>query len=86
MLQRQLGKARGTHTSGFSLHNQSMGMTSEAESVRTQLLDLTENLENERHHTKEVLEKQQTELDEVNKKAEEGNEQEKKMKTRMAEL
>lgn len=86
MLQRRLDKTRNTHTSGFSIHNQSLGMNSEAESVRTQLMDLNENLENEKHHSKEVLSKQQTELEEATKKAEDGEEQQKKMKTRMTDL
>ena len=49
-------------------------------------MDLNENLENEKHHSKEVLSKQQTELEEATKKAQEGEEQQRKMKTRMTDL
>ena len=46
MLQRNLNKVRGTTTqSGFSLHNQSLGVHSDAESVRTQLVELNQELE-----------------------------------------
>lgn len=73
-LQSHLNKMRGvtTHTSGFSLHNQSMGQQSEAESVRTQLMDLNQELESEQKRTQDIISKQNEELEEAKKKADEG--------------
>ena len=75
-LQRNLDKIRGTHHSGFqSLHNQSLGVTSDAESVRTQLVDLNQTLEQEQRNNTDVISKQAKELEEAKTKREEGDEQ-----------
>ena len=83
-LQMHLDKVRGTHQSGFSL-NKSIN-PSETESVRTQLVDLQHELESEKRRTDEVMSKQTEELEEAKKKAGEGDEAQKKMRARMAEL
>ena len=75
-LQRNLDKIRGTHHSGFqSLHNQSLGVTSDAESVRTQLVDLNQTLEQEQRNNTDIISKQAKELEEAKTKREEGDEQ-----------
>lgn len=89
MLQRNLDKIRGATTtthSGFSMHNQSMGVNSDAESVRTQLLGLNQELENEQRKASDVISKQTEELTEARTKADEGRDQQNKMKARMVEL
>ena len=73
-LQRHLDRARGTHQSGFSLHNQSLGVQSDAESVRTQLLDLNAELEQEQKKAKATIAEQTKELNEAQTKAMEGRE------------
>lgn len=86
-LQNHLGKVRGTHQSGFSMNNQSMGgAPSEAESVRTQLLDLQSELETEQKRTEEITSKQMNELEEAKTKSKEGSEAAQKMQARMSEL
>ena len=59
MLQRNLDKAKGVTTtqSGFSMHNQSLGMNSDAESVRTQLVELNQELEDEQRKATDVITK-----------------------------
>ena len=75
-LQRNLDKIRGTHHSGFqSLHNQSLGVNSDAESVRTQLVDLNQTLEQEQRNNTDTISKQVKELEEAKTKREEGEEQ-----------
>lgn len=56
------------------MHNQSMGVASDAESVRTQLLELNQELENEQRKATDVITKQTDELTEAKAKADEGRE------------
>ena len=63
-----------------------MGAPSEAETVRSQLLDLTAQLEQDQAHSSDIISKQTEELEEAKKKVEEGSEQQRKMKARMADL
>ena len=86
-LQHHLDKAKGTHQSGFgSLHGQSVGAVSEAESVRTQLVDLKQELEDEQKRAEDVFSKQNAEISDAKIKAKEGDESVTKMRARMAEL
>lgn len=54
------------------MHNQSMGVNSDAESVRTQLLELNQELENEQRKATDVISKQTEELTDARTKADEG--------------
>lgn len=61
-------------------------MHSDAESVRTQLVELNQELESEQRRATDVITKQTEELAEARSKADEGKEQQQKMKARMVDL